>query len=57
MYDTILNQLSNDNLFAGEIEKDNNDELFKFTTESDTVQKAMKKMQEINMNIMIIIFR
>lgn len=46
MYDTILNQLSNDNLFAGEIEKDNNDELFKFTTESDTVQKAMEKSEQ-----------
>ena len=46
MYDNILNQLSKDNLFAGEIEKDTNVELFKFTTESDTVQKAMEKTEQ-----------
>ena len=49
MYDIILNQLSQDNLFAGEIEKDNSNELFKFTNEtneSDTVQKAMEKSEQ-----------
>ena len=48
MYDNILNQLKEDDLFAGEIEKDNtiNEEMMKFSSEYDTVQKAMEKGEQ-----------
>jgi hypothetical protein len=46
MYNKILNQLSKDNLFAGEKEKEINDESFKFTNETETVQKAMEKTEQ-----------
>jgi len=47
MYDNILKQLSQDDLFAGEIEKDSiNEKMMKFSSEYDTVQKAMEKGEQ-----------
>ena len=47
MYDNILKKLAQDDLFAGEIEKETiNEDMMKFSSEYDTVQKAMEKGEQ-----------
>ena len=49
MFDNILNQLMQDNFFAGDINKEslkNDDDSFRFNTDYEIVQKAMERTEQ-----------